>query len=62
MIERVAHLRMTDRDFNVYIGISYETMTLYAYKYDDQTVDFNWFTDLGEFQLWLQQPFVRPKF
>ena len=55
-MEKIAHIRISDRDFSVYIGFSYETMTLYAYKYDDHRIDFNWFTDVEEFKYWVMSP------
>lgn len=56
MIEQVAHIRIEDRGYNVYISICYDTMTLHAYKYDDQGINYNWFNSLQEFNLWVQTP------
>lgn len=58
-IERIAHLHIEDRDFNVYICICYNSMTLHAYKYDDQSINYDWFNDMPEFMQWVQNPIVR---
>ena len=55
-MERVAHICIEDRKFNVYICICYNTMTLHAYKYDSTNINYDWFNDLNEFMIWVQRP------
>ena len=55
-MEKIAHIRIEDRDFNLYISFSYTTMTLHAYKYDETSIEYEWFVNLLEFKLWVQKP------
>lgn len=58
-MEPVAHIHIEDREFNVYMCICYSTMTLHAYKYDEESINYEWFNDLSEFESWVQSPIRR---
>ena len=59
MIEQIAHIRVHDRDYNVYISFSYTTMTLHAYKYDEYNMEYCWFASLSEFKSWVAEDIRR---
>ena len=55
-MERITHVRVDDRGFNVYISVCYDTMRLHAYKYDDYSIEWETFLSLSDFADWLQKP------
>lgn len=55
-IKNIAHIRVSDREYNVYISICYTSMTLHAYKYNDTSIVYDWFYTLDDFKSWLQEP------
>ena len=55
-MDPVAHIHIDDREFNVYMCICYNTMTLHAYKYDEESINYEWFNDMSEFMDWVQEP------
>ena len=55
-MEKITHVRVDDRGFNVYISVCYDTMRLHAYKYDEVNIEWDSFTSLTEFTLWVQKP------
>lgn len=58
-MEKISHIRVHDRDYNVYICFSYTTLTVHAYKYDNFSIEFEWFASMSEFKEWIQQPIRR---
>lgn len=58
-MEPIAHICIEDREFYVYICICYRTMTLHAYKYDYESINYDWFNDMQEFMSWVQKPIIR---
>ena len=56
MIEKIAHIRIEDREYNLYISYSYDTGILHAYKYDEYNIEYEWFANLLEFKYWVQKP------
>lgn len=61
-LEEIAHIRVNDRDFNVYISIAYNTATLHMFKYDNFTCEYEWFTVWSEAKEWIQRPIRRADF
>ena len=57
-IEQIAHIHINDRNFNVYISFSYSSLTLYAYKYNDRKIEFEWFNNSADFNNWITKPLV----
>ena len=55
-MERIAHIRIDELDFNVFISFSYDTMTLHAFKYNEYSIEYDWFASLVEFKYWVQKP------
>lgn len=55
-MEKITHVRVDDRGFNVYISVCYNTMRLHAYKYDESYIEWESFTALSEFTVWVQKP------
>lgn len=55
-IEHIAHIHVSDQDFNVYISFVYSSMTLQAYKYNDSRIEFEWFDNVIDFKNWLETP------
>ena len=47
-MERITHVRVDDRGFNVYISVCYDTMRLHAYKYDDYSIEWETFLSLSD--------------
>ena len=58
-MERITHVRVDDRDFNLYISVCYDTMRLHAWKYDESSIEWESFTSLTEFSDWIQKPIKR---
>ena len=55
-MERITHVHIDDRGFNVYISVCYDTMRLHAYKYDEVNIEWESFVSLSEFAEWIQKP------
>jgi hypothetical protein len=55
-IEPIMHVCIEDREFNLYLSICYDSMTLHAYKYNDRSIEYDWFVNLEEFKSWVQNP------
>ena len=60
-MERLTHVRVDDCDFNLYVSVCYNSMRLHAYKYDDNNIEWETFTSLLEFTVWIQKPIKRVK-
>lgn len=58
-LEKLAHIRVNDRDYSIYIAICHETLTLHAFKYDDYNIEWETFQDISQFKLWCSQPVKR---
>ena len=61
-MERITHIHVHDRGFNVYISICYTTMQLHAYKYNDTSIEWEYFTSMPEFTSWIQKPLDTTRF
>jgi hypothetical protein len=55
-LEHIAHIRIDERDFNVYISFFYSSLTLHAYKYNDEKIEFEWFDNVIDFKNWIDKP------
>jgi len=61
-MEHITHIRVHDRDFNVYLSICHDTLRLHAWKYDENSIEWETFTDMNEFRNWVSSPVKRIKF
>ena len=59
LMEKIAHIKVYDRDYNVYISFSYTSLTVHAYKYDNVSIEYEWFASMSDFKLWIQEPIRR---
>lgn len=60
-MERITHVRISDHGFSVYISVCYDTMRLHAWKYDDNSIEWDSFQSLLEFSEWVQKPIKKIK-
>jgi hypothetical protein len=61
-MEHITHIRIDDHGFNVYMSICYDTLRLHAWKYDDDSIEWETFTDMEQFKTWISSPIKRIKF
>ena len=54
--EHIAHIHVNDKDYNVYISFAYSSLTLHAYKYNDERIEYEWFDNVLDFKEWLEKP------
>lgn len=57
-VEQIAHIYVEDKDFTLYLSMCYNTMTLHAYKYNNECINYEWFNHLSDFVNWVHLPIL----